>query len=130
MGRIRKRMEMNMNPVDCGWSHDFQHRVMTEARREQAMTMAQTFGGAYAAVAKFLKSAVASVAQAMKQAHQMAELSHLSDRQLADIGIKRSDIPQVVMGEPVGHYAVDASGLKAWKPAPASNDWQSNIAAA
>jgi len=119
-----------MNTLNSGLSQDFQHRTMSEARRQQAMAVAETFGGAYAKVAKFLATAVSSIAQAMKQAHQMSELARLSDRQLADIGIKRSDIPQVVMGEPVGQYAVDASGLKAWKPAPASNDWQNNIAAA
>ena len=118
-----------MNPVDCGWSPDFQHRVMTEARREQAMAMADTFGGAYSRLVAFVKSTVASVAQAMRQAQQMAELSRLSDRQLADIGIKRSDIPQVVMGEPVGNFEIDAAGLKGWKPAKPSNDWQNSAAA-
>jgi uncharacterized protein YjiS (DUF1127 family) len=126
-------MEKNMNPVDCGWSHDFQHRTMTEARRQQAMAVSDTFGGAYVTVAKFLKATVASVVQAVKQASQMSELSRLSDRQLADIGIARSDIPQVVMGEPVGSsdYAVSgAKGLKSWKPAKASNtDWQDSAAA-
>jgi uncharacterized protein YjiS (DUF1127 family) len=118
-----------MNPVDCGWSHDFQHRTMTDARRQQAMAMSDTFGSLYASVAKFAKNVVASVTQAVKQATQMAELSRLSDRQLADIGIKRSDIPQVVMGEPVGLFEIDAAGLKGWKPVKASNDWQNSAAA-
>jgi len=118
-----------MNPVDCGWSPDFQHRVMTEARRDQAIAMADTFGKAYAAVAKFVKSAVVAFTQAVTQAHQMAELSHLSDRQLADIGIKRSDIPHVVMGGPVGSFELDAGSLKGWKPTKPSNDWQNSAAA-
>jgi uncharacterized protein YjiS (DUF1127 family) len=32
--------------------------------------------------------------------HVMQELSHLSDRELADMGITRSDIPRVAWGHP------------------------------
>ena len=53
---------------------------------------------------------------------RLAELSQLSDRQLADIGIKRSDIPRVVVGEPIDGYRIRVPGLKGWTPSTASNE--------
>ena len=60
---------------------------------------------------------------------RLAELSQLSDRQLADIGIKRSDIPRVVVGEPIDGYRIRVPGLKGWTPSTASNDWTGSAAA-
>ena len=112
-----------------GWSDEFQNRVMTDARRKQAMAIADSFGGAYVAVANFAKALVQSVAHAIVQARQLSELSRLSDRQLADIGITRSDIPAVVAGRPVVEYDAAVPVLKGWKPAKASNDWRDSAAA-
>jgi uncharacterized protein YjiS (DUF1127 family) len=122
-------MEKEMNTLNGSWSTDYQHRVMSEARRQQALAAAEVFGGAYAAVAKYVTAAVSSIARAVTQARQMAELSQLSDRQLADIGIKRSDIPHIVVGGPIGHFDQAVPNLKVWRPARASNDWQDSAAA-
>jgi uncharacterized protein YjiS (DUF1127 family) len=111
------------------WSDEFQNRTMTEARRQQAMAVADSFGGAYVAVMNFAKTLAQSVARALVQARQLSELSRLSDRQLADIGINRSDIPAIVAGRPVVEYDAAVPGLKSWKPARASNDWRDSAAA-
>lgn len=111
------------------WSDEFQNRVMTEARRRQAMAMADSLGNAYVAVAKFAKALVESVARAIKQARQLEELSRLSDRQLADIGINRCDIPAIVAGQPIAEHDVATPSLRGWKPAGASNDWRGSAAA-
>lgn len=108
-----------------GLSLEDQNRFYAEARRQQALTVAAYVGKAVKAVG----SAFATLTQAIVKARQLAELSQLSDRQLADIGIKRSDIPRVVVGEPIGSHRISVPGLKGWAPNTASNDWTGSAAA-
>lgn len=112
-----------------GLSFEDQSRFYAEARRQKAQTVAEFAGRAYGAVASAAKALVKSVVSGIVQARQLAELSQLSDRQLADIGIKRSDIPRVVVGEPVGGHRISVPGLKGWQPSTASNDWTGSAAA-
>jgi uncharacterized protein YjiS (DUF1127 family) len=112
-----------------GLSLEDQNRFYAEARRQQAMTVARIVTKAFTAVATLVVIVAKSIARAVSQARQMAELSQLSDRQLADMGIKRSDIPSVVVGEPVGRHRISVPGLKGWTPSTASNDWHDSAAA-
>ena len=112
-----------------GLSLDDQNRFYAEARRQQALAVAKYFGQAFKAVVMISKTVVGSVIGVIAQARQLAELSQLSDRQLSDIGIKRSDIPRVVMGEPVGRHRISVPGLAGWTPSTASNDWRGSAAA-
>ncbi len=112
-----------------GLSLEDQNRFYAEARREQALTVAAYAGRAFKAMVSVLKTIEASVVGGIVQARQLAELSQLSDRQLADIGIKRSDIPRVVVGQPVDGHRLSVPGLKGWMPSKASNDWTGSAAA-
>jgi len=112
-----------------GLSIEDQNRFYAEARRQQAQTVADFAGRAFSAVVSAVKSLTTSIVNSVSLARQMEELSQLSDRQLADIGIKRSDIPRVVMGEPVGGHRISVPGLKGWTPSTASNDWTGSAAA-
>lgn len=106
-----------------------QNRFYAEARRQQALAVATYVSLAYKAVVTVSKTVVGAIIGGIAQARQLAELSQLSDRQLADIGIKRSDIPRVVMGEPVGRHRISVPGLAGWTPSNASNDWRGSAAA-
>jgi uncharacterized protein YjiS (DUF1127 family) len=108
-----------------GLSLEDQNRFYAEARRQQALTVAAYVGKAVKAIGIFFNA----LTDAIVRARQLAELSQLSDRQLADIGIKRSDIPRVVVGEPVGGHRISVPGLKGWTPSTASNDWTGSAAA-
>ena len=112
-----------------GLSLQDQNRFYSEARRQQALAVATYVGLAYKAVVTVSKTVVGAIIGGIAQARQLAELSQLSDRQLADIGIKRSDIPRVVMGEPVGRHRISVPGLAGWTPSNASNDWRGSAAA-
>lgn len=108
-----------------GLSLDDQGRFYAEARRQQALTVAEYAGKALKAIG----TVVTALSNSIVRARQLAELSQLSDRQLADIGIKRSDIPRVVVGEPIDGYRIRVPGLKGWTPSTASNDWTGSAAA-
>jgi uncharacterized protein YjiS (DUF1127 family) len=108
-----------------GLSLDDQNRFYAEARRQQALTVAAFVGKAI----KSVGLALSTLTDFIIRARQLAELSQLSDRQLADIGIKRSDIPRVVVGEPIGGQRLSVPGLKGWTPSKASNDWAGSAAA-
>ncbi len=112
-----------------GLSLEDQNRFYAEARRQQALAVAKYVGLAFKSVVTVFKAVAGSIVGGVAQARQLAELSHLSDRQLADIGIKRSDIPRVVMGEPVGRHRISVPGLAGWTPSTASNDWRGSAAA-
>ena len=94
-----------------------------------ALTVAEYAGKAYDKIVTAVKSLGVSIVAGVVQARQLAELSQLSDRQLADIGIKRSDIPRIVVGEPVGRHRISVPGLRGWTPSTASNDWTGSAAA-
>lgn len=49
-------------------------------------------------VAAFVRKLRANIAQAFEQSRTMRELASLDDRELADIGISRGDIPAFAMG--------------------------------
>jgi uncharacterized protein YjiS (DUF1127 family) len=102
-----------------------QNRFYAEARRQQALTVTAYVGKAIKAVGSIFNA----LTNAIVRARQLAELSQLSDRQLADIGIKRSDIPRVVVGEPIDGHRIRVPGLKGWTPNAASNDWTGSAAA-
>jgi uncharacterized protein YjiS (DUF1127 family) len=108
-----------------GLSLEDQNRFYAEARRQQALTVAAYVGKAIKAVGSVFNV----LTDAIVRARQLAELSQLSDRQLADIGIKRSDIPRVVVGEPIDGHRLSVPGLKGWAPRAASNDWTGSAAA-
>lgn len=113
-----------------GLSLDDQNRFYAEARREQSAAVAKFVGRAFNAVVSVSKAVVGAIVRGVIQARQLSELSHLSDRQLADIGIKRSDIPRIVLGdEPVGSHRILVPGLAGWTPSNASNDWRGSAAA-
>ena len=108
-----------------GLSLDDQNRFYAEARRQQALHVAAYVGKAISAVG----SLFSILTSAIVRARQLAELSQLTDRQLADIGIKRSDIPRVVVGEPIDGHRLSVPGLKGWAPRTAPNDWTGSAAA-
>ncbi len=108
-----------------GLSLDDQSRFYAEARRQQALTVAAYVGKAISAIGSVFNV----LTSAIVRARQLAELSQLTDRQLADIGIKRSDIPRVVVGEPIDGHRLSVPGLKGWAPSTASNDWTGSAAA-
>lgn len=113
-----------------GLSLDDQNRFYAEARREQSVAVAKFVGQAFAAVVSVSKAVIGSIVRGIIQARQLSELSQLSDRQLADIGIKRADIPRIVMGdEPAGSHRISVPGLAGWTPSSASNDWRGSAAA-
>jgi hypothetical protein len=112
-----------------GLSLEDQGRFYAEARRQQALTVAEYAAKAFSAAVAAVRVFGASLTAGIVQARQLAELSQLSDRQLSDIGIKRSDIPRIVVGEPVGRHRISVPGLKGWSPSTASNDWTGSAAA-
>ena len=118
-------MKTNFSSPIPGLSLEDQNRFYAEARRQQALTLAAYASKAVKAVAKVFNALTDSIVKA----RQLAELSQLTDRQLADIGIKRSDIPRVVVGEPIDGHRIRVPGLKGWTPSTASNDWTGSAAA-
>lgn len=113
-----------------GLSLEDQNRFYAEARREQAAATAMLVGKTFKALVSVSKAVIGSILHGIVQARQLAELSQLSDRQLSDIGIKRADIPRIVMGdEPAGSHRILVPGLAGWTPGQASNDWRGSAAA-
>ena len=112
-----------------GLSLEDQNRFYAEARRQQALTVVEFAGKAFDSVVSAVKTVSGALIGGIVQARQLAELSQLSDRQLADLGIKRSDIPRIVAGESVGSQRISVPGLKGWQPSTASNDWTGSAAA-
>jgi len=113
-----------------GWDIESEQRIIIEARREQAAVFAKYMKGAAAAIARAVTAVARSVVRATAQARQLAELSRLSDRQLADMGISRADIPRFVVGDRlVDVRRLSVPGLKGWTPEQASNDWHGSAAA-
>ena len=113
------------------WDIETQNRILAAARREQAKAFAKYLKLAATGVAHFVVAVVQSIARAVVQARQLSELTRLSDRQLAVMGISRSDIPGVVLGEPIGSGKdrIVVTDLKKWTPDRASNDWHGSAAA-
>lgn len=113
------------------WDIETQNRILAEARREQAKVFAKYLRLAFTGVAHLVTAVFQSIARAVVQARQLSELTRLSDRQLADMGISRSDIPSVVLGEQIGigKDRVVVTDLRKWTRDRASNDWHGSAAA-
>ena len=101
-------------------------RIEAEAHALRAATIAR-FG---VGLRGFFSRLAASFTEARRMDAQYRELSQLSDRELADIGITRFDIPAVVAGTFTRED--DAAPAPVAKPAPAAeqdNEEELRIAA-
>ena len=106
-------------------------RIVAKARAEQAETMLNLV---FRPVARFVRAVVGPITRYLSENRTMDELGRLSDRELADMGIRRSDIPQLIRNSlwQVRHQAdsVAYTGIEiAPKTGTASND-QGRTAAA
>ena len=68
-------------------------RIVAKARAEQAETMLNLV---FRPVARFFVAAAGRIAAYLRDNRTMDELGRLSDRELADMGIRRSDIPHLI----------------------------------
>ncbi len=115
------------------WATLRQEEILADARRAQAGAAAETFGRIFKGLARWTANTVRAIREGLEDARQLAELTQLSDRQLSDMGLKRSDIPGYVANGAVAADggAVSLPNLKPWKPeARASNDWAGRDTAA
>jgi uncharacterized protein YjiS (DUF1127 family) len=79
-------------------SMDDLHRYQLVGRRLQARAMAGAFVSLFRLVRAALKSVATGIRQASRQAAATRELAAMDDHLLADIGIRRQDIPAAVAG--------------------------------
>ena len=81
---LRSAEDALMMHAPVGRGHDPRalHQQARDARR--------------AAPARGLRAVLARIAEAVRRRHAIAELRSLSDRELADIGLQRSEIPYVL----------------------------------
>jgi uncharacterized protein YjiS (DUF1127 family) len=109
----------------AAWATLRQEQVLAEARRVQGKAAADMLVSAAKRVAQWVITEVRAIREGMEHARQLAELSRMSDRELADMGLKRGDIPGfVARGALVDTDMVNVSGLRPWQPATRiSNDW-------
>lgn len=117
-------------------SSDEVHRILTEARRIRAEHFAAGVSRIGKAVAGFVGTIGTAFAEARRQHTLYEELSRMTDFELRDIGLNRSDIPAAVAGvltretgrkaspvEVAAEVATEAAPAPATDPAsPSSSD--------
>lgn len=96
-------------------------RIEAEARTLRSKEVARVAGSVGRSIANTVRNVFESIAEARRMQTTYNELSALSDRELRDMGLVRSDITAVaagVMQRPVELTAIDGSNAADKAPAP------------
>lgn len=96
-------------------------------RAEETARLARAFGRS---IVSGFRTLAASIAEARQMQRVYGELTGLSDKELRDIGLSRSDIPAAVAGtlrRPVELTSIE--GSKTLTPATAAHDETARLAA-
>jgi uncharacterized protein YjiS (DUF1127 family) len=89
-------------------------RLMAEAVHLRSKTLSELFGRAVRWAGGIVKAMATSVSEGIRLRNTYRELMALDDHMLADIGISRAEIPQVVARSAVrGRVPADVHILKA-----------------
>ena len=108
------------------------HEYQLLGRRLQARAVASTFSGLFTGLVRPLRKLAAAYARSNREVGGIRQLSALDDHLLADIGIRRGQIPAAVAGLMARPAATEpAAAVKPLrsKPHAASNDPQARAAA-
>lgn len=90
-----EKPELSFSNVD--WNQV--HAVVKEAQAERARMIARTLSAAFRAVGRMIGNVVDAIFEASASARLYTELSRMSDRQLADIGLTREELPSFVAAQ-------------------------------
>ncbi|WP_425449909.1 DUF1127 domain-containing protein [Virgifigura deserti] len=104
-------------------NQDDMYRILTEARRIRAEHFAVGVSRVGRAIVGFARAIGTAFAEARRQQALYEELSRMTDFELRDIGLNRSDIPAVVAGvltRETGRKASPAETAAEANPAPAA----------
>lgn len=106
------------------------HRIEAQARSLRSEETARIAGVVGRFVANGFRTFASSISEARKMQRAYAELSALSDKELRDIGMTRSDIPAAIAGtlrRPVELTSIE--GTKTTAPTTAAHDETIRLAA-
>jgi uncharacterized protein YjiS (DUF1127 family) len=70
--------------------------VIQAARAERARVLAQFLKAVFGGIGRLALSLVDAISRAAQSARLYDELSRMSDRQLADVGLRREDLSRIV----------------------------------
>jgi len=104
---------------------DINLRMPSEAEIEAAQNRAralraEAFGRAAARAAAAIKAVVMAPVRALRRERELADLGALSDRDLKDIGLSRSDLPAIRAGTFVRREPERTAPVAAASPAPSA----------
>lgn len=108
------------------------HRIEAQARSLRSEETARISGVVGRFVANGFRTFASSISEARKMQRAYAELTALSDKELRDIGMTRSDIPAAIAGtlrRPVELTSIEGTPAKTTVPAAAANDETIRLAA-
>ena len=88
---LKAAPELDLKQYDLG-SHE---EIVAMARREQAKYLAPIFKSIGAAIKGVFRFMFVTIFRDLRSFRTVSELSRLSDRELADLGITRWDIPRI-----------------------------------
>ena len=135
MDRIVLEREGLSFPRETTFEHSFvnYNQILSDARHIQATEGFEFTKSMFKAAYQFLSNAIfAPIVQGFAVKESFEELSRMNDRELADIGISRADIPRYALGLVTAQSdPVSLGALNGWSPdaAKVSNDVDRNIAA-
>lgn len=119
LGKLFAAPKQGAAPLSVDLSRFSHLDVHRQAEIERALYIGQALSDGIAAVERFVRDRlVAPLGRAMTRQRLMSELSGLSDRTLADIGVRRIDIPSVAKDAyPI--YVADGSEAEVTEAVPA-----------
>jgi len=106
------------------------HRIEVQARALRSEETARLMSALGRSIANGFRTFAASISEARKMQRAYAELTALSEKELRDIGMTRSDIPAAIAGtlrRPVELTSIE--GTKTTAPATAAHDETIRLAA-
>ena len=130
-GRPEPKTDETMK-IDTTTPYLDSHRIEVQARVLRSEETARITGVVGRYIANSFRTFAASISEARKMQRAYAELTALSDKELRDIGMTRSDIPAAIAGtlrRPVELTSIEGSQTQAPAPAQAANDEHIRLAA-
>ena len=129
--QIERAAEEMVSTVDFSEARSQSIEEIEQLMRDARLAQAQVLGQMIKAAVKFVGKIFANIGNGLRAATTYDELAHLSDRELADIGINRDQIASVAfddwaMRSTEKSFPVYRGGMKIARP---TNDWVDHIAA-
>jgi uncharacterized protein YjiS (DUF1127 family) len=124
-------VEEKVSTVDFSDDKQLSMEDIDKLIRQARLAQAEVAGQMVKAVIKSIGNLFEVIQSGLRSATTYDELARLSDRELADIGITRADIPRLAFGDPASRAATADLTVHGYdtKVAQPSNDWDKNIAA-